>query len=113
MGAQSLRFMMEGMDVDGNLKVSYTEFLAAAMSKSNAMKEDVCWEAFRAFDVDDSGTVTRAELQRVIQEKRVVDLVGPSRLSEIAQILSDWDSNKDGKIAFKEFMAMMRSSGPS
>merc|ERR1719222_368590 len=51
---------------DGNDTIEYTEFIAAAMDKRSIVKEDVVWEAFKIFDQDGSGTVTKAELLKIL-----------------------------------------------
>merc|ERR1719359_573110 len=45
--------IMEQVDSDGSGVIDYTEFLAATLDKRVYVQEDVCWQAFRAFDLND------------------------------------------------------------
>merc|ERR1712078_319215 len=81
--AESLRMTMESLDVDGNLRLAYTEFIASALDKNYYRKEDMCWEAFRAFDVDDNGTISAKELQRVLRDPAVGEAVGADSVARV------------------------------
>lgn len=50
------------MDVDGNSKIDYTEFLAATMHINKLSREDNMIMAFKHFDTDNSGYITTDEL---------------------------------------------------
>ena len=47
-------------------RIDYTEFLAAAMERSVWLKEELCWEAFRSFDTDGDGVISRQELAQLL-----------------------------------------------
>ncbi|CDI75828.1 CAM kinase, CDPK family, putative [Eimeria praecox] len=46
-----LQAIMEEVDSDKSGHIDYTEFIAATMDRKLYMKEDVCWAAFRVFDL--------------------------------------------------------------
>lgn len=50
------------MDVDGNSKIDYSEFLAATMHSNKLNREDNMIMAFKHFDTDGSGFITTDEL---------------------------------------------------
>lgn len=85
--------------------IEYTEFLAATMDKKIYLEEAACWSAFKEFDKDLDGKITRQELKFVLADKAVRKLFNDSSLSEMMQ---EADSNADGCIDFHEFVTIMR-----
>jgi len=104
---EDLLKVMNGIDADGNGRIDYTEFLAATMEQKSAEQEQACWAAFRAFDRDGNGMITRKELQQVLETAELGAAVGSDA---IAQVLLECDGNGDDQIDFDEFLAMMRSN---
>lgn len=100
--------LLRGIDTDGNGSVDYREFLAATMDRQKYVQEDVCWAAFKAFDRDDSGTITRDELAEVFASGDVCDALHltPAALDAL---LAEADSDGSGDISFDEFLVMIRS----
>jgi calcium-dependent protein kinase len=47
--------------------IDYTEFIAATMENSFQYREDLCWSAFRVFDIDGDGKITVQELQKALK----------------------------------------------
>jgi len=107
---KDLKEIMEGIDADGSGVIDYTEFLAATIERRQYMEENVCWTAFRVFDMDGDGKITPNELRRVLNNGSVNDLVD---LQATADVLKEVDKNGDGAIDFKEFMSMMRNMSQS
>mmetsp|Transcript_88888 Transcript_88888/g.252011 ORF Transcript_88888/g.252011 Transcript_88888/m.252011 type:complete len:494 (+) Transcript_88888:71-1552(+) len=58
-----LQQIMDSMDDDGDGIVNYTEFLAATLDRRRHLREHVCWNAFNAFDLDGDGTITKDDLE--------------------------------------------------
>jgi len=100
-----LQQIMEEVDSDGSGVIDYTEFLAATLDKRAYIQEDVVWSAFRVFDRNGDGVISKQELQEVLGSGDVADVVG---VENIAEMMSDVDTNGDGNIDFQEFLAMMR-----
>lgn len=94
--------IIEEIDADGSGVVDYTEFLAAALDKKTYTQEEVCWAAFRVFDLDGDGKISKAELEQVLQDGMVCE--------EMGEMIKAVDKNGDGEIDFDEFMEMMRSA---
>lgn len=99
-----LQQIMEDVDSDGSGVIDYTEFLAATLDKRVYMAEDVCWQAFRIFDRDGSGKISKEELKAVIND----DDVKSAAAKDMAEIMKEIDKNGDGEVDFQEFMQMMR-----
>lgn len=101
--------ILKEMDSDGSGVIDYTEFLAASLESKHYVQEEVCWQAFRVFDLDGSGKLSKNEITQVLsggQHKEIEAALEADRL-EIEKIVSDLDSNGDGCIDFSEFMAMV------
>jgi len=105
----NLQQLMECVDTDGSGVIDYSEFLAATMDMKKYMQEDVCWSAFKVFDLDGNGTIDRSELASVLGSGEMRDMLGPDKT--IDDIMKEVDVNGDGTIDFEEFMAMMRKHG--
>jgi calcium-dependent protein kinase len=102
-----LQQILEDVDSDGSGVIDYTEFLAATLDKRSYVKEDVCWSAFRLFDKNGDGKISKEELQAVLGDE---DVQKVGDVSEIAQLLKENDGNGDGFIDFDEFMVLMKKS---
>ena len=57
--------MLRGADLDGDGKIDYTEFIAAAFQKDLLLSGENLQRAFRMFDADGDGTISKEELKQV------------------------------------------------
>lgn len=57
----------DGMDIDGDGKISYSEFITAAMFKTVLMTESSLRMAFDHLDSDQEGTLDRSKLKAVFE----------------------------------------------
>jgi len=102
-----LQQIMEEFDADGSGVIDYTEFLAATLDKKTYLQEDACWTAFKVFDRNGDGKISKEELDAVLQGGAVEDAMGAQA---VANLLKEVDANGDGEIDFDEFMQMMRGT---
>ena len=108
--ANDIEELLCELDTDGSGKVDYTEFIAATIDRRLYIEEDICWAAFRVFDLDGNGRITKRELQTVLSNNAVANTVGHAQAEAI---LREADLNGDGEVDFEEFMMMMKKSEPS
>ena len=95
--------IFESVNQDRTSYVSYTEFLAATMSKRLYLTQNRLNSAFDALDVDASGFITRNNLR---------ELLGDDFSKErVDAIIRDADIRNDGHISREEFMHVMASQG--
>ncbi|KAK8615284.1 hypothetical protein V6N13_069061 [Hibiscus sabdariffa] len=98
--------LMEAADADGNGTIDYDEFITATMHMNRMDREDHLYRAFQHFDKDNSGYITTEELEQGLREHGMHDG------KEIKEIISEVDSDNDGRINYDEFVAMMRKGNP-
>ncbi|ONM24006.1 calcium dependent protein kinase3 [Zea mays] len=94
--------LMEAADVDGNGSIDYVEFITATMHRHKLERDEYLFKAFQYFDKDNSGFITRDELESALIEHEMGDT------STIKEIISEVDTDNDGRINYEEFCAMMR-----
>ncbi|XP_055805522.1 calcium-dependent protein kinase-like [Solanum dulcamara] len=95
--------LMEAADVDGNGTIDYIEFVTATMHRHRLERDDDLFKAFQYFDADQSGFITKDELESAMKE------YGMGDEATIKEIIVEVDTDHDGRINYEEFCAMMRS----
>ncbi|KAK7300074.1 hypothetical protein RJT34_10906 [Clitoria ternatea] len=98
-----VRQLMDAADVDGNGTIDYIEFITATMHRHRLERDEHLYKAFQYFDKDDSGYITRDELETAMKE------YGMGDEATIKEIISEVDTDNDGRINYEEFCTMMRS----
>ncbi|KAI3673807.1 hypothetical protein L6452_39937 [Arctium lappa] len=98
-----VRQLMEAADVDGNGTIDYIEFITATMHRHKLERGEDLYKAFQHFDTDGSGFITRDELESAMKK------YGMGDEATIKEIISEVDTDNDGKINYEEFCTMMRS----
>lgn len=98
--------LMEAADADGNGTIDYDEFITATMHMNRMDREEHLYTAFQYFDKDNSGYITMEELGQALRE------FGMDDGRDIMEIVSEVDSDNDGRINYDEFVAMMRKGNP-
>lgn len=100
-----IKQLMDAVDVDQNGTLDYTEFITATMQRHRLEKEENLFKAFQFFDKDSSGFITREELKQAMTQ------YGMGDEATIDEVIDDVDTDKDGRINYEEFVAMMKK-GP-
>lgn len=60
--------LMESIDSNGNQRISYAEFLAACLEERHYTQEAAFWHAFRHFDRNNDGCISKQELNEALRE---------------------------------------------
>ncbi|XWS14422.1 hypothetical protein CRYUN_Cryun35bG0008200 [Craigia yunnanensis] len=97
-----IKQLMDAADVDNSGTIDYIEFITATMHRHRLEREDNINKAFQFFDKDSSGFITRDELRQAMTE------YGMGDEATIDEIIEDVDTDKDGRINYEEFVAMMK-----
>eukprot|EP00746_Dinoflagellata_sp_MGD_P103273 gnl/MRDRNA2_/MRDRNA2_42680_c0_seq1.p1 gnl/MRDRNA2_/MRDRNA2_42680_c0~~gnl/MRDRNA2_/MRDRNA2_42680_c0_seq1.p1 ORF type:complete len:552 (+),score=116.54 gnl/MRDRNA2_/MRDRNA2_42680_c0_seq1:125-1780(+) len=105
-----LNKIMQDVDSSGSGAIDYSEFLAAALDQHHYIQEEVCWSAFRVFDVDGNGKITKDELAEIMSGAHGKQLEQTFDVdhAEIEKVMVEVDKDGDEKIDFEEFLFMMR-----
>eukprot|EP00747_Dinoflagellata_sp_TGD_P139853 gnl/TRDRNA2_/TRDRNA2_175946_c0_seq1.p2 gnl/TRDRNA2_/TRDRNA2_175946_c0~~gnl/TRDRNA2_/TRDRNA2_175946_c0_seq1.p2 ORF type:complete len:193 (+),score=41.28 gnl/TRDRNA2_/TRDRNA2_175946_c0_seq1:530-1108(+) len=104
---KTIQHIMHAMDADDNGAVHFTEFVAATLDQKHIQQEKVCWQAFRIFDKDQSGTISKKELALLLHSTDMEPFLSSTAMN---RVLQEVDTDGDGMISWKEFLAMMKSS---
>jgi len=88
-------------DVDGDGTIDYLEFITATMHMNRMEREDHLFTAFQFFDKDNSGYITKEELEQALKD------YGMGDQETIKDIIAEVDTDNDGRIDYDEFVAMM------
>ncbi|KAK8551751.1 hypothetical protein V6N13_120188 [Hibiscus sabdariffa] len=97
-----IKQLMDAADVDKNGSIDYIEFVTATMHRHRLEREDNIHKAFQFFDKDSSGFITRDELRQAMTQ------YGMGDEATIDEVIEDVDTDKDGRINYEEFVAMMK-----
>lgn len=89
--------IMQSLDRNCNGVIDYTEFLTAASNKEQLLSDQNLMFAFKMFDTDKNGTISKKELKSVFEtsEKKDDELWN--------EIFNEVDLDGDGEITFEEF----------
>jgi calcium-dependent protein kinase len=98
-----VRLLMEAADVDGNGTLDYGEFVAATIHLQRLDNDEHLHKAFNFFDSDGSGYIEVEELREILGDDMAVN-----GTDMITDILQEVDIDKDGRISFDDFAAMIR-----
>ena len=92
------------IDSDNSGMIDYSEFLRAALNKTKLLSENNLHAAFKFFDLDGNGVITKDELSEVFTK-------GNANLNDklCEAMIGEIDKNKDKSISFEEFKQMMQN----
>ncbi|KAJ6811744.1 calcium-dependent protein kinase 20-like isoform X1 [Iris pallida] len=99
-----VKILMDAADVDGNGTLDYGEFVAVSIHIKKIGNDEHLHKAFAFFDHNKSGYIEIEELR-----ESLADDLGQNDEEVINAIIRDVDTDKDGKISYEEFAAMMKA----
>lgn len=98
---EQIEKMFEAVDIDNSGYIDYSEFVVATMSEKALFSEKKLKAAFKMFDKDDSGCISKDEVKESLLK------VGKFTEDDINEIIGQVDENGDGEISFEEFKYIM------
>jgi calcium-dependent protein kinase len=99
---EEIEKMFASVDVNKEGTISYVEFLAATLEAHGHIEEDRLAEAFDRIDSDDTGYISRKNLEGMLGKEFTEERVD--------KLLAECDENNDGRIDFNEFYRAFRRS---
>ncbi|XP_022972167.1 calcium-dependent protein kinase 24 [Cucurbita maxima] len=93
-----VQMLMEAADMDGNGTLSCEEFATMSIHLRKMSTDELLTQAFRFFDKDQNGYIEYDELREALMDDNE---------KVIQDIISDADMDKDGRISYNEFKAML------
>ena len=99
-----IKEVLQNIDSNASGVIDYTEFIAATLEKKKYLREDRLWSAFRVFDVDGNGTISKAELEKILHGGALHDMESNKTIDDL---IKECDLDGDGEISFDEFVKMM------
>ncbi|XP_016462311.1 calcium-dependent protein kinase 8 [Nicotiana tabacum] len=99
-----LQILMEAADVDRDGCLNYAEFVAVSVHLRKMANDEHLHKAFSFFDRNQSGYIEIEELRSALSDEDD----GNSE-EVINAIMHDVDTDKDGRISYEEFAAMMKA----
>ncbi|ONM10612.1 Calcium-dependent protein kinase 2 [Zea mays] len=99
-----LQIMMDAADIDKNGTLDYEEFVTVSVHVRKIGNDEHIQKAFTYFDRNKSGYIEIEELREALAD----ELEGTDE-DIINGIIRDVDTDKDGKISYDEFAAMMKA----
>ncbi len=93
--------MIDNADKNGNKKMDFEEFVSFMVKKDmvGVDKSEELKAAFRLFDKNKDGYITRAELKSAMRK-----IGEPVTDKEAASLVKQADLDKDGKVNYDEFV---------
>ena len=101
MNQEQIEKMFEAVDIDNSGYIDYSEFVVATMNEKNLFSEKKLKAAFKMFDKDDSGFISKDEVKESLQK------IQKFSEEELNEIINQVDENGDGEISFDEFKVIM------
>ncbi|XP_073146347.1 calcium-dependent protein kinase 8-like [Henckelia pumila] len=99
-----LQILVEAAAVDGDGTLSYGEFVAVSVHLKKMANDEHLHRAFSFFDRNKSGYIEIEELREALSDD------GDANTEEVVSaIMHDVDTDKDGRISYEEFAAMMKA----
>ncbi|KAG0487262.1 hypothetical protein HPP92_009357 [Vanilla planifolia] len=99
-----VQILMDAADIDGDGTLEYGEFVAVSIHLKKLGNDEHLHKAFAYFDQNKSGYIEIEELSAALE-----DDLGPNNEEVVNAIIRDVDTDKDGKISYEEFAAMMKA----
>ncbi|GLT89417.1 hypothetical protein SLE2022_073980 [Rubroshorea leprosula] len=98
------QMLIEAVDANGKGKLDYGEFVAVSLHLQRMANDEHLRKAFSYFDNNGNGYIEPDELREALMEDGVDDCTDVAN-----DIFQEVDTDKDGRISYDEFAAMMKT----
>ncbi|KAL9315328.1 hypothetical protein ACSQ67_016329 [Phaseolus vulgaris] len=99
-----IQLLIEAVDSNGKGTLDYGEFVAVSLHLKRMANDEHLRKAFSYFDKDGNGYIEPDELRNALMED------GADDCTDVANdIFLEVDTDKDGRISYDEFVAMMKT----
>lgn len=99
-----VQMLIEAIDTNGKGTLDYGEFIAISLHLQRMANDEHLHKAFSYFDKDGNGYIEPDELRDALMEDGADDCTNVAN-----DIFQEVDTDKDGRISFEEFAAMMKT----
>ncbi|KAL7069280.1 protein kinase domain-containing protein [Cryptosporidium serpentis] len=99
--------LLDEIDPEGTDMIPYTDFIAICLQECQLAHESACKAAFKVFDIDGDGHISKNELLSVIYQTNRTKTSEDDLTTELEEFM-EGDLNRDGTIDFDEFCQVMR-----
>ncbi|KAJ8533074.1 hypothetical protein K7X08_015963 [Anisodus acutangulus] len=99
-----VQMLIEAIDTNGKGTLDYGEFIAVSLHLQRMAHDEHLHKAFSYFDKDGNGYIEPDELRDALMEDGADDCTNVAN-----DIFQEVDTDKDGRISFEEFAAMMKT----
>lgn len=101
---EKLKNYFDLLDLNGDGKIDYNEFLKVGLEQIVYFNSEILSQIFNMIDTDGNGYLTRDEMNEAVAIGKVSENLAN-------QIFSCYDTNKDGKLSYEEFMNLLEGIG--
>ncbi|MCL7023521.1 hypothetical protein MKW94_009091, partial [Papaver nudicaule] len=99
-----VQMLTETIETNGKGTLDYDEFLAVSLHLRRMANDEHLHKAFSYFDKNKNGYIELEELKEALMDDEAINC------SDVANdILQEVDTDKDGRISYDEFAAMMKT----
>jgi len=98
--ADETKAIFDSLDSNHDEEIHYSDFLAAMVNTRIALHDDLLKSAFKKFDTDQSGYITKENLREVLGDVYEGE--------QVEAFVAEADALKDGRISYEEFVAYLR-----
>ncbi|GJT18715.1 calcium-dependent protein kinase 7-like protein [Tanacetum coccineum] len=100
-----LKVLMEAVDLDRDGTFNYGEFVAINVHLRRMVNDEHLHKAFAVFDQNHNGYIEFEELRHALSDEENINGIE----DVINAVMQDVDTDKDGRISYEEFAAMMKA----
>ena len=93
---------MSGLDIYGNNKLNFSEFLAAMIDKKNMITKQNLYAAFRFIDKENEGYLNTSNVTKALSSVKL-----EATEEEVGVMLTDMSENGGRVITFNDFERLM------